>query len=80
MIINSTVPEGKSYNNISNNGNDFYYCVYFDNLVIKDKSPENSPTSGNTASVSTINNVFGADTFEELESEITRLSLTEIIE
>jgi len=71
-IINKVIKtEGDtSFYEIYNNGFDYYYCIHSTIFVIfKTEEPVNGRTQ-------TREDIFGADTLQELNGEIIRLGLT----
>ena len=73
MIINSTEidNDGVSFNRLTHTG-EYYYCAHNGiNVLVKTKTPTNGKTD-------TQLQLFGADTLENLQSEITNLGLVDL--
>lgn len=72
-IINKEIKTegGVTFYEISNNLSEYYYCLHSPNFVIYKTI---DPIIGKTK---TKEDIFGADTLEELNTEIIRLGLTE---
>ena len=72
-IIESTIVEieGVECNQVYNAGNEYFYCAHSTKFILI-KSDEDSPVEAPT---DTLSDIFGAETYEELNAEIERLGL-----
>jgi len=75
-----TMENGKKANQLSNGGKPYYFCTWYTIGSQKfqgAKTPDGEPVEGATSRTTTIQNIFGADLYSELEAEIIRLGLIE---